>query len=163
MNNKEDNENINKFVASLDIKSLFPSLKSEQCGNVVCDMIRNSSIKLEGLNPKELGVFLRKHMSSEDISNKNLRHLVPDKIKKPKHYVKKKDTDEYELWYFPTEDPTQEDLKIMMAEVVSIAVKFVMNNPYICILVYFRTMPGACGDHFWTIYGLALLPDHLQF
>ena len=32
---KEDMENKNKFVASLDIKSLFPSLKSEQCGKVV--------------------------------------------------------------------------------------------------------------------------------
>ena len=71
---KEDMEN-NKFVASLDIKSLFPS----------------SAIKLEGLNHKELGIFLRKNTKSEEIRDKNITHLVPNKMKKPKKYTKHKD------------------------------------------------------------------------
>ena len=75
-----------KFVASMDVKALFPSLKTEQCATAVSEVILNSKLKLEGFNYKELGVFLRKHLSTKEIAVKNhLINLIPTEKKKCKN------------------------------------------------------------------------------
>ena len=66
-----------------------------------------------------------------NIKDKNLDNLVPKQRKKPKDYKKNKTDgliDDYDLWYFPTENPSDQEIKVMLAEVIAIAVKVVFNN-----------------------------------
>ena len=73
-----------KFIASMDVKSLFPSLKTVQCVNAVKKTIISSKIMLKGFNHKELGIFLRKFLTTEDIESKQLNHLFLSKTKERK-------------------------------------------------------------------------------
>ena len=86
-NKKVESKTVEKkerFVASIDVKSLYPSLKTDQCEKAVRKIINSSKIKLEGINKKELSVFIRKNLSTNEIREKGLVHLAPIKRKKPK-------------------------------------------------------------------------------
>ena len=64
-NKNVDNNEVEKsdrFIASLDVKALYPSLKSKQCEEAVRETIKSSKINIEGINEKELGVFLRRNL-----------------------------------------------------------------------------------------------------
>ena len=74
----------NKFISSMDVKSLFPSLTTQQCTKAVISTIKSSELKVKGLNFKEMGVFLRKNLNSKEIHDKKLQNLVPNKNKKNK-------------------------------------------------------------------------------
>ena len=73
-----------KFIASMDVKALFPSLRSDQCIEAVKRMILSSELKIEGIEYKELLILLRKNLSTKEIREKDLTHLIPDKIPKKK-------------------------------------------------------------------------------
>ena len=96
-------ENKERFVASLDVKALYPSLKTEQCVLEVKEAIKTSEIKLDGINKKELGVFLRKNLSTTEIVDRDFEELVPTKVKNKKVNKAEKSDDEYALWSFKKE------------------------------------------------------------
>ena len=58
-------ENIKVFVASMDVDSLYPSMKTDPTADVIRSTIVESDIDLIDLNLKELMIFLRKNMTSE--------------------------------------------------------------------------------------------------
>ena len=53
-----------KFVASMDIESLYPSLDSNKCAETIKTVVMESDIEIEGLNLFELGIFFRKNMKT---------------------------------------------------------------------------------------------------
>ena len=63
------------------MKSLYPSLKCDQCETAVKDIIMSSNIKVQGVNCKELAIFIRKHLSTKEINEKGFAHLIPEKMK----------------------------------------------------------------------------------
>ena len=151
-NNNHDNqvESDRKFVASLDVKSLFPSLRTEQCVSAFRQVISNSKIRLEGLNHKEMGIMLRKNYTSQELKDKNLDHLVPIKLKKPKNSEKVKSGDKnncYDLWSFPKESLTESEIRIMFAEIIAVGVTLVMNNHVFAFdnKVYVQINEGSTG------------------
>merc|ERR1711954_300729 len=157
---KVNNESMcKKFIASLDIKSLYPSLTCTQCELEVKNLIISSNINMKGVNSKELAIFIRKHLTSSEIESNGLKHLIPVKLKK-KNLTKNKDTEEdkddcedkyegdtYSSWIFPKQYYNESDDKIMMSEVIAFAVKFVMNN-HIYVFdgnVYLQENEGSIG------------------
>ena len=131
-NKKVDNaevEDCDRFIASLDVKALYPSLKSKQCEEAVRETINSSKINIEGINEKELGVFLRRNLSTKEINERNLDYLVPNKLKKPKNTQNKTKTDdEYDSWEFKKDKLSTEELRIMLAEVVAKTTELVVNS-----------------------------------
>ena len=49
-----------KFIGSLDVESLYPSLKVSDCVDIVRETIVNSDINIETVDITELSIFLRK-------------------------------------------------------------------------------------------------------
>ena len=49
-----------KFISSMDIESLYPSLDSQKCAETVERVVLDSEIEVEGLDVTELSIFLRK-------------------------------------------------------------------------------------------------------
>ena len=70
---KSDNR---KFVASLDVEKLFPSMKTYECCEVVREVIRESKIIIKELDVRELSIFIRKNMSNNNIEAKGLADVT---------------------------------------------------------------------------------------
>ena len=120
--NSDNSENV--FIASMDVESLYTSLQVGPTSDAIKETILNSQINVLGVNYKEIGIFLRKHMSSENIEGSIFKKFIPLKKKKVK-----KDKGEFEsdLWIFPEETPCQNVIKHMFAEAVHVSVKILMN------------------------------------
>ena len=83
-NNRQDIEG-ERCIASMDIESLYPSLKTKDTIMEIKMEISNSDNKIEGLDVKEIGIFLRKNMTTKEIEDKNLAQFVPNKLKNNKN------------------------------------------------------------------------------
>ena len=81
----------------MDVESLYPSLHVEPTSQAIKDMILESDIDVIGVNWKELGIFLRKNMSTVDIETSMFEQFIPSKRKKVR---KVKGQCEYDLWIF---------------------------------------------------------------
>ena len=72
-------------------------------------MILSSKLKIEGINYKELLIFLRKNLSTKEIKEKNLTHLIPDKISKKKKNKRGEDKNDDKNKNKPKDDDEKED------------------------------------------------------
>ena len=116
----------NRFLASMDVESLFPSLKTEPTANLIKQTIIKSEIELAYVNIKELLIFLRKNMSPKDIQAFSFKDLLPNKKKKTKS--KSKEINKFELWDFSDTNPDKTVVKCLLAECIYIATKLMMDN-----------------------------------
>ena len=120
-NNYSQNEST-KFVASMDIESLYPSLDSEKCADTIKNVAMESAIEVEGLNVCELGIFLRKNLKSSEIEDMDYKDFIPSKSKKSK------DENKTSEWNFTDDVPNKNQVKAMLAKALSIGVKISMKN-----------------------------------
>ena len=67
-------------------------------------------------------------MTTKEIEQKNLEHLIPTKNKKLKKNDKLSNPEETSEWKFPAKSPNEADVKVMFSEIIGFAVNFVMNN-----------------------------------
>ena len=86
---KKDHDGANYFVASMDVSSLFPSLKTESTAKEIKETVLESEITVNDVNWRELGIFLRKNMSSSDIDDCNFCDFIPTKRSGQKNTSKK--------------------------------------------------------------------------
>ena len=114
----------------MDVESLYPSLRSDDCAQIVRETIMDSDLSVEELNWKEMSIILRKNLSNEEIAACDLCELIPKKEKKPKKHMDIKDDEKCDdnLWTFPNDSPSNLDIKKLFAETMSVVVKLVMNN-----------------------------------
>ena len=129
-NLNESNVNDEKFIASLDIKSLYHSLKTEDCVEIVRETIETSEIDVTSVNVKEM-IFLGKHVPIEDIKKCKLCEYLPTQkkkveIHKDKSSKCKKSIDD--MWTFPVTNPTIKERRLMFGLIMSTGVRLVMNN-----------------------------------
>ena len=92
---------------------------------MVKNIVLKSKLKVEGLDVKEMAMFLRKNMSTKDISDSTFSDCIPIKLKKPKNSSNAKYVD---LWEYPDHTPTSEEIKCMWAETLALLVKLAMDN-----------------------------------
>ena len=114
-----------RFIASMDVESLYPSLKVQPTADAIRETILKSNINVIGVNFKELGIFLRKNMSQHDIDKSAFKQFIPFKNKKVK---KNKNTNVYDLWSFVDNAPSEAVIKQMFAESIHVATTMLMNN-----------------------------------
>ena len=124
-------------------------MKTESCVEAVKKVIQTSALKLEGFCYKELGIFLRKTLTQRELTDNNISHLIPTQKKKMKstESVKVTNPDEYDQWTFPTANPSESDIKTLLAEATAVSVRSVMNNHVFEFdgEVYVQTDEGSTG------------------
>ena len=64
-------------IGSLDVDALYPSLDIDRCARVVADKLFDSSLKFEKLNWREIALYLRFHLSDEEIREEGLTGVCP--------------------------------------------------------------------------------------
>ena len=114
-----------KFMASMDVECLYPSLKSDDTADIIRETVINSDIEVEGLDVRELVVFLRKNLTNKDIDHSVFKDFIPSKRKKTKGC---KSNGKYDLWDFSNIAPSRNMVKILLAEALAISMKLIMNN-----------------------------------
>ena len=73
--------------------------------------------------------MLRKSLTTKEIEDKKLSHLIPVKNKKDKNENKtKQKVDEYTSWTFPKEILSDNEEKVILTEAVVVAVETIINN-----------------------------------
>ena len=126
-NNKDRNsrEDVKeKFVASMDIASLFPSMRTEDCVRLVKEMISKSKIYTSKLDAREMGIFLRKSLSTKEIEKCEMCDYIPLRKKKLKKHAQSDD----DQWQFSKNVETDEERAKLFAEVIGTMVRLVLNN-----------------------------------
>ena len=65
------------IVGSLDVDSLYPSLDIDRCARVVSEKLFRSDLKFEKLVWKEIALYLRFHLTDEQIAAEGLDRICP--------------------------------------------------------------------------------------
>ena len=65
------------IVGSLDVDSLYPSLDIDRCARVVSEKLFDSDLKFEKLVWKEIALYLKFHLSDEEIALEGLDRICP--------------------------------------------------------------------------------------
>ena len=118
----------NKFMASMDVESLYPSLKSEDTGNIIRETMINSDIEVENVDVRELVIFLRKNLSNSEIDQCAFKEYIPSRRKKIKGCRK---SGQYDLWTFCENQPDKHVIKALLAEALALSMKLIINK-HIC-------------------------------
>ena len=89
--NKTINDNysnhIRRIVGSMDAVSLYPNLEANRCAEIILEEVIKSDVTFENIDMHEVGMYLRKNLSSEYIKEEGYEHLLPKKVKnKNKEY-----------------------------------------------------------------------------
>ena len=114
-----------KFIASMDVEALYPSLRTGDCAKLVKTVVRESELSIGCEDTREMGIFLRKHMSNSQINSCGLCEFIPKRQKK----LKKTETNTNDdPWIFEKVSNDENDKKKLFAEVLAICVEIVMNN-----------------------------------
>ena len=71
-------------MASMDVESLYPSLKSEDTAEIIKETVVESELEMTDINVKELLIFIRKNMSNSEIENCIFKEYIPSSRKKAK-------------------------------------------------------------------------------
>ena len=64
-------------IGSMDVEALYPSLDIDFTVDKVCEVIYGSSVRYEGLNLKELGLYLSLVMGDEELQARGLETVCP--------------------------------------------------------------------------------------
>ena len=116
------------IVGSLDVDALYPSLDIEKCAEVVCTRLFESDIVFEDLVWKEIGLYLRYHMSDEESIQKGYSEFCPRRRKKngkPTFYASgshKKEEVRHGPWVFPRAKPSQLITRKMFCSAIEVMI-----------------------------------------
>ena len=136
MNSLSQQERADLVCFSMDAKSLYPNIQVGRSAYVVRDVIENSDVTIKGVDSLELARYLAVNMTDQDIKEANLEELVMTRRysrgPKPKvtgeqmnsHWV----DNEESSWVRPIRQPTDIELKKMIAYAVMVDVTVVMRS-----------------------------------
>ena len=120
------------MLLSMDISSLFPSMKKSTCATAVKDLVINSNLEIENINLYEMTKYLRVFMSPEEIIKDDLEHVLPKRAKKSRVKLTinclKSDKDDHIKWIPAVNSPNEQQKKKIIANVLCIGVELVMSK-----------------------------------
>ena len=119
-------------IGSADVKALYPSLDIEFTVEKVCELFYESSITIEGVNYKELGLYIA--LNSRTVTEE-LREVVPTRktrLGRPPLITRSgiaiNEEDRFGPWLPPSRQATEVEKRLMIKEALKIALKLVMKN-----------------------------------
>ena len=124
------------IVGSADVKSLYPSLDIDFAAEKVGEMFLQSGIDAEVTNTKELGLYLALNRTRDQLKRKGLADYCPERKTnrgRPPTITgcaqDEKESKRYRPWKEPVNrNPDLNVKKRMLAEAITVAVRFVMKN-----------------------------------
>ena len=136
----------NWMLLGSDVVSLFPSLSAKNTSEIVRDQVRKSPITWQNIDHTWLRLYI--HLNENLIDVSEVKHLLPYKKKGRKGKESgmsslecKKRTlnmnSPKSCWDWPEEEPSQQEIKILLSLALQIAVVFFFEN-----FVY--TFGGEC-------------------
>ena len=106
------------IIGSADVEALYPSLDIEFTIDKVCELFYISKVEIEGINYKELGLYLSLTHTDEQLRNFGIYDACPKRIHKkgPRPNITgcgmaEKDYDRHKPWNFPNLTNTSYDTK----------------------------------------------------
>ena len=69
------------FIGSADVVALYPSLNIEKVTEVVADMIKKSSVTLEGVDYDEIALYLALTKNNEELTLASIDDICPKRKK----------------------------------------------------------------------------------
>ena len=121
-------------IGSTDVKALYPSLDIDFTVEKVCDVIRQSTIKFEGLWYEELGLYISINTTHIELDSLGLAQVCPKRTtnRGPKPTVKSLIPQEASKrnrnWSSPEQAPNDLQKREMIIRALHIAIKFIMKN-----------------------------------
>ena len=122
------------IIGSLDVKALYPSLDIEFTAEVVSKAFFESDFEVEGVNHKELSLYLAINKTEKELESLDLARFCPKRKYKTGRLtitgcaMNNKPEKRYEPWVFPTNTPNKTTTKKMMSEALQVAIKYIMQN-----------------------------------
>ena len=132
------------MVLGSDVKSLFPSMTRDNTAKAVRKQAEKSNIKWQNIDSKWLRLYI--HLNRHLCSNlEPVKHLLPTRRKGRRgaepglgsfECTRRYITDEYlkegkmvkSFWVWPDKEPTEAEMKILMAIMLEVSIKFFYDN-----------------------------------
>ena len=122
------------IVGSLDVKSLYPSLNIERCARVVRERLNESDFQFVGQDWREISLYLRYHMSTEEVEEEGIMDFCPKRKHKgkPPEFTSSgsslKKESRHGPWRFPTKSPDAKKTRYMLCIAIEIMIVKVMKS-----------------------------------
>ena len=120
---------------SMDATALFPSIEIERTADAVFEVMCEADIKYRNINVLELARYLAVVLKQEEITKYNLEDLVMRRRtnlgRKPLITGQEMNDwwkEEESLWIRPNREPSEEEMKMILALAVSVDVKNIMKK-----------------------------------
>ena len=140
-----------RMLLGVDAVGLFPSLDSEQSGKIVGEIYKESGMKIENVNYKELSKYVALNLSELEIRKRNMHTYIPVRKHKfgPRPGIKTKEAiydvdDDESLWQHRRKEFSREEEKEIMAVSLEIAVTSSFKlHTYTCGGKIYRQLKGG--------------------
>ena len=98
---KEDKDENRYIIGSMDAVALYPSLRADKYAEIIREEVIKSKVRFENVDTFELGMYIRKHLSTKYINEKGYDKWLPTKVSK-KHLkaAQKSYNEEYDPYKF---------------------------------------------------------------
>ena len=123
------------IVGSADVKALYPSLNIDETIKIVTEMFRVSPVEINGVDYKELALYLSLGRSEVELEDVGIKQYCPkrrsNKGNKPTitaSGTKAKKNERYGPWVFPRKKPNKQIQKLMLTEAIAIGLEVVLKN-----------------------------------
>ena len=121
------------IVGSLDVAALYPSLDIPICAKVISDKLFNSELTFLNLNWKEIALYIRYHLTNDDVIPGNTGAYLPKRKTKGKKPIFEcsgsKDSvfERHRPWVFTNEEPNEVTVRIMFCKCIEILINKCMS------------------------------------
>ena len=134
--NKGGRLNESDIIGSMDVEALYPSLDIDFTVEKVCEMLHDSKVTFEGINYKELGLYLSLVMNDEELRRRGVDAVCPTRRARrgPRPNItgcgmRENEEERHKPWVFPDLTPVGADMKRkMLVEAVRIVLKTLLET-----------------------------------
>ena len=123
------------IIGSADVKGLYPSLDISFTVEKVCEVFYTSTVRTDGLNKEELGLYLALNRSEAELRDVGLLQFCPrrktNRGRPPTITGCALDEDKtkrFKPWLPPSEEPDDDAVRRMFTEAIKVVLSFIMEN-----------------------------------
>ena len=130
VNSLEENNRKNIHVLSMDVKSLYPSIRVSVAKKAMKWLVMRSEMDMMNLNFTEMTRYLAVNMSPEELESEGLTSCIPGRLKISRRKLTMnslKDKNADILW-LKAAPPTDHQKKVILGNVLAIAAEVIMTH-----------------------------------
>ena len=128
--NVDENVRNRVQIYSMDVKSLYPSLRKSVCKDAAKWLVNKSGVSVENVDWTQVTRYLAVNMTPEEIDKEGVADVIPGRVKKTRRqltmhslYVNTADKD-----WLPSKTPSEDQKRILLGLVMAIGIDTIMSN-----------------------------------